>query len=295
MKYGIYYAYWEKQWGGDYVRYPAKVAELGFDILEISCAGMKDMTMGQVGDLYSAAVDSGIMLSGNYGPKPDEDITSTDPKVVENAFEFWRVTLSALEWLHIPFVAGALYSYWPVDYSKKIDKEADWERSVLGMRRLAAMAREHGVTLGMEVLNRFEGYIMNTAEEAVAYVKDVGEPNVKVMLDTFHMNIEEDSMTDAIKTAGSYLGHIHAGEANRRPPRDGGRFDWREIGQALREIGYDGTIVMEPFVMPGGQVGSDIKVWRDLVADSSEAALDREAAASVKFLREALGGPAHYF
>ena len=288
MKYGIYYAYWEKQWGGDYLKYPAKVAKLGFDILEISCAGIADMTDRQLAELSRAAGDSGISLSGNYGPKPSEDITSSDPAVVRNAFDFWRGTFAALEKLRIPFVAGALYSYWHVDYSAGVDKEADRARSVEEMGKLAKIAANHGVTLGMEVLNRFEGYILNTAEEAVAYVRDVGEPNVKVMLDTFHMNIEEDSMPDAIRTAGSMLGHMHAGEANRRPPAEGGRINWREIGGALRDIGYDGTIVMEPFVMSGGQVGGDIKVWRDLAADTSEEALDREAAKSVKFLRGAL-------
>jgi D-psicose/D-tagatose/L-ribulose 3-epimerase len=288
MKYGIYYAYWEKQWGGDYQRYPEKVAKLGFDILEISCAGVAGMTDGQIGELNRAADGNGITLSGNYGPKPTEDITSVDQDIVKNAFEFWRRTFDALEKLRIAFVAGALYSYWPADYSGNIDKPGDRARSVREMKKLARMAANYGITLGMEVLNRFEGYILNTAEEAVAYVKEVGEPNVKVMLDTFHMNIEEDSMTGAIRTAGGYLGHMHAGEANRRPPKDGGRFDWREIGRALHDIGYDGSIVMEPFVMSGGQVGSDIKVWRDLAADKSEGALDREAAASVKFLREAL-------
>ena len=289
MKYGIYYAYWERQWGGDYGRYPEKVAKLGFDILEISCAGIAGMSDRQIDELNGGAKNNGIALSGNYGPKPEEDITSADPDVVKNAFDFWRKTFKTLERLHIPFVAGALYSYWPVDYTKGIDKAGDRERSVREMKKLAKMASEYGVTLGMEVLNRFEGYLLNTAEEAAAYVKDVGEPNVKVMLDTFHMNIEEDSLTGAIYTAGSLLGHMHAGEANRRPPRDGGRIDWRGIGRALREIGYDGAIVMEPFVMSGGQVGSDIKVWRDLVPSGDEESLDRDAAASVKFLRETIG------
>jgi len=289
MKYGIYYAYWEKQWGGDYQRYPEKVAKLGFDVLELSCAGIAEMSGSQVSDLNKAVADNGISLSGNYGPKPGEDITSKDPAVVKNAFEFWKRTFEALERLNISFVAGALYSYWPVDYSKPIDKAGDRGRSVAEMKKLAKIAAGHGITLGMEVLNRFEGYLLNTSAEAVAYVKDVGEPNVKVMLDTFHMNIEEDDVVGALKTAGGLLGHIHAGEANRRPPMGGGRIDWRGIGAALREIGYDATIVMEPFVLSGGQVGSDIKVWRDLVSDTSEAGLDRDAAASVKFLREAIG------
>jgi len=290
MKYGIYYAYWEKQWGGDYLKYAAKVAGLGFDILEISCAGVAEMTARQADELFKTANDAGVALSGNYGPRPSENIASQDPAVVKNALDFWEKTFVNLERLHIRYVAGALYSYWPVDFSGAIDKAADRERSVAGMKKLAKVAANYGITLGMEVLNRFEGYLLNTAREAVDYVRDVDEANVNVMLDTFHMNIEEDDISEAIKTAGRKLGHLHAGEPNRRPPRDGSRLNWREIGAALHEAGYDGTIVMEPFVMSGGQVGGDIKVWRDLASDTSEAALDREAAKSVAFLRDAIEG-----
>jgi len=285
MKFGIYYAYWEKQWGGDYLKYPGRVAKLGFDILEIACTGVADMTASQIGELNRAVEDSGISLTAGHGPNPNQNITSADPAVVANAFDFWQRTFAALERLRVPFVGGALYSYWPVDFSQPIDKARDRARSVAEMKKLARIAANHGITLGMEALNRFEGYLLNTAEEAAAYVRDVGEPNVKVMLDTFHMNIEEDSMTDAIRTAGPHLGNLHVGEANRKPPYENSRMDWRALGAALRETGYNGTVVMEPFVIPGGRVGSDIKVWRNLVADTSAAALDREAQKSVAFLR----------
>ena len=91
----------------------------------------------------------------------------------------------------------------------------------------------------MEVLNRFEGYLLNTAEEGVRYVREVNEDNVKLMLDTFHMNIEESSMTEAIRQAGPLLGHFHTGEPNRMPP-GAGRMPWFEIGLALQSIGYEG-------------------------------------------------------
>ena len=80
------------------------------------------------------------------------------------------------------------------------------------------------------------------------------------------MNIEEESISNAIRTAGELLGHFHTGECNRMVPRVG-RMPWKVIGDALKEIHYDGTVVMEPFVMPGGQVGKDIKVWREIVPD----------------------------
>jgi D-psicose/D-tagatose/L-ribulose 3-epimerase len=288
MQYGIYYAYWERQWGGDYLKYPKKAADLGFDILEISCASLSDMRAEKIRALAQAATDSGVRLTGGYGPKPEENIASPDPAVVKNAFDFWQRTFEVLSALNITLVGGGLYSYWPVDFAKPFNKEEDLKRSIEEMKKLSELAAAYGITLGMEALNRFEGYLLNTAEEALAYVKAVGRDNVKVMLDTFHMNIEEDSLIAAIRAAGPYLGHFHIGEPNRLPPRAGSRMDWPGIAKALHDIGYQGTVVMEPFVLMGGKVGSDIKVWRDLSGGGGEQALDEEAQESVAFIRETI-------
>ncbi len=289
MKYGIYYAYWEKQWGGEYLPYVKRVAGLGFDILEISCASLLDMSDRQIDELRRAKENYGITLTGGYGPKASENIASDNPAVVDNALRFWNNTFKILEKLDISMVGGGLYSYWPVDYSNTIDKEADLARSIQGVKKMATMAADYGITLGMEVLNRFEGYLLNTAAEGVAFIKAVDSPNVKLMLDTFHMNIEEDSFGDAIRTAGKYLGHFHTGECNRRVPGKG-RIPWQEIGCALQDIGYDGAVVMEPFVLMGGQVGSDIKVWRDLSEGASSEQLDMNAKKALEFTKHVFEG-----
>ena len=285
MKYGIYYAYWEQKWVADYIRYVQKAAILGFDILEIQCTGLEEMPECKIRELAAAASDSGVELTAGYGPRADQNLASNDGKVVANGLEFWKRTLNVLARLNIRKVGGGLYSYWPVDYQKPFDKKEDLKRSIDSMRKLGEIAAPLSVNLGMEVLNRFEGYLLNTAAEALAYVQAVGLDNVKIMLDTFHMNIEEDSITGAIRTAGSYLGHFHIGEPNRRPPRAESRLDWAGIGRTLKEIGYSGAAVMEPFVLQGGQVGSDIKVWRDL-APAAETDLDAEAEKSVSFIRK---------
>jgi D-psicose/D-tagatose/L-ribulose 3-epimerase len=286
MRYGIYFAYWERQWGGDYLKYTGKVAGLGFDLLEISCASLADMPAARVKALAQSAKDEGIGLTGGYGPRPEENIASPDPEVVRNAFEFWKRTFEVLSRLNVSQVGGGLYSYWPVDFTKPFDKAGDLARSIEGMKKLGEIASGYGITLGMEVLNRFEGYLLNTAEEALAYVKEVGRDNVKIMLDTFHMNIEEESFAGAIRTAGPFLGHFHIGEPNRRPPHEGSRLDWKGIAGALGEIGYQGTVVMEPFVLTGGQVGKDIKVWRDISHGAGEQELDEAARKSVAFIRK---------
>ncbi len=287
MKYGIYYAYWEKQWGTDYLQYVKRAVGLGFDILEISCAGLKDMTDEQIEALRCCKDEQGIQLTGGYGPKVSENIASADPAVVKNTLEFWEQTFRVLRKLDISLVGGGLYSYWPADYRTDPDKEGDLERSIRNMRTLASIADGYGITLCMEALNRHEGYLINTARECTDYVKAVGAPNVKVMLDTYHMNSEEDSLCEAITTAGPLLGHLHVGENNRRLPGQGNMIPWQEIGETLRKINYQGAVVMEPFVIHGGEVGQDIRIWRDLLEDTSQERLDRDAAESVRFLRSA--------
>ena len=290
MKYGIYFAYWEKEWNADQKSYISKVKKLGFDILEISCAMLKNISREELVEMRDMARAEGVTLTAGYGPGPSENLASSDEAVVKNAVAFYTDILKKLEILDIHTLGGGIYSYWPVDYTKPIDKEGDWKRSVKNVRTVGKIAQECGVDYCLEVLNRFEGYLLNTCAECRQFVEEVDVPAVKIMLDTFHMNIEEDSMTEAILLAGDRLGHFHVGENNRRLPGKG-NLPWYQIGSALRAIGYDKNVVMEPFVKSGGKVGSDIKILRDLSMGAATEQLDRDAAASVAFLRNAFSGP----
>ena len=290
MKYGIYYAYWEKEWGGNFVPYTEKCARLGFDILEVACGAFDREDDRFFRELAAAAKANGLRLTGGYGPRKGHDLAGTDPAQVEAAFRFYADMFRKMELAGIDRLGGALYSYWPAQCTPETDKAADTDRSVARMQRLADLAADHGITLCMEALNRFEGYMINTADECLAYVRAVNRPNVKAMLDTFHMNIEEDSLTDAIRKSGPLLGHFHVGEANRRCPGPNGRFDWAAIGRALRSIGYAGGVVMEPFVRMGGQVGRDVSLWRDLSGGASNEQLDQDAATSLTWLRSVMEG-----
>lgn len=290
MKYGIYFAYWEKEWNADQKSYISRVKKLGFDVLEISCAMLKAISTQELMEMKKMAADAGITLTAGYGPGANENLASANEDIVKNAVAFYTDILKKLEILDIHTLGGGIYSYWPVDYTRPIDKAGDWERSVKNVRTVGKIAGECGVDYCLEVLNRFEGYLLNTCAECKAFVEQVDVPAVKIMLDTFHMNIEEDSMVEAILLAGDRLGHFHVGENNRRLPGKGG-MPWYEIGSALRAIGYDKNIVMEPFVRNGGGVGSDIKVWRDLSKGATDEMLDQDAAASVAFLKNVFSGP----
>jgi D-psicose/D-tagatose/L-ribulose 3-epimerase len=289
MKFGIYYAYWEQEWVGDFKYYIEKAAKLGFDILEIAAHQITTYSDKQIEEIRSAAKANNVLLTAGIGPTADKNLSSADPAIRERGKKFFTETLTQIARLEVRAIGGALHSYWPADYTKPVDKMGDWQRGADGVREISKVAEELGITLNIEVLNRFENFVLNTAEEGVAFVRQVGRPNVKVMLDTFHMNIEEDSIGGAIRTAGPLLGHLHTGECNRRVPGQG-RMPWREIGEALRGIGYQGNVVMEPFVRSGGSVGNDIRVWRDLSNKASEQKLDRDAMESLRFSRFMLEG-----
>ena len=290
MKYGIYAPYWTHEWATENEHYIPKVKKLGFDVLEISCVNLiqKYTSDEQILELKECAAEHGVTLTSGYGPTKEQNICSDDPEVVARAMDFFQNLLPKLQILGVKILGGGLYSYWPLDTALKMDREAEMERAIRNLQILAKTAEQCDVTLGMEVLNRYEGYMLNTCEQAKKFIDEVGSTHVKIMLDTFHMNIEEDNMAAAIRLAGPDLCHLHLGEQNRRVPGKG-TLPWQEIGQALRDINYQGAAVMEPFVMSGGTIGSEIKVWRDLVPDATEEQLDRDAEGAVKFVRHVFG------
>jgi D-psicose/D-tagatose/L-ribulose 3-epimerase len=289
LKFGIYYSYWEQEWSADCLKYVERVAKLGFDVIEIAAHHLNTYNPAHIAEVGRSARDNGIAITAGLGPSQQRNLSSADPAIRKAGRAFFEETLTNLAKLDIRVIGGALHSYWPIDYSKPVDKAGDRARGLEGISSLADFAGNLGINLCLEVLNRFENHVLNTAEEGVAFVREVGKPNVKVMLDTFHMNIEEDSFGKAIRTAGSLLGHFHTGENNRRVPGKGG-LPWHEIGTALREIGYDGAVVMEPFVKMGGQVGADIRVWRDLSDNADEAQMDEAARQALAFSRFVIGG-----
>jgi D-psicose/D-tagatose/L-ribulose 3-epimerase len=288
LKFGIYYSYWEQEWSADCLKYVEKVARLGFDVIEIAAHHLNSYSPAHIAEVARSARDNGVTVTAGLGPSREKNLSSADPAIRKAGRAFFEETLANLAKLDIHVIGGALHSYWPIDYSRPVDKAGDRARGVEGVSRLADFAANLGVDLCLEVLNRFENHVLNTAEEGVAFVREVDKPNVKVMLDTFHMNIEEDSFGKAIRAAGPLLGHFHTGENNRRVPGKG-RLPWHEIGTALREIGYGGAVVMEPFVKMGGRVGGDIKVWRDLSDNADEAQMDEAARQALAFSRYVLG------
>ncbi|MBQ2825657.1 MAG: sugar phosphate isomerase/epimerase [Clostridia bacterium] len=285
MKFGTLYAYWVRDWGADYCALARKAKKAGFDVLEVGAGDLLDMTDAQLEELRATATELGLEISANLGPPKDKDVSSADPAIREAGVKFLCDIMHQMVKIDCKILIGALYNCWPYDF-KDLDKEGLWKRAVEGMQRVGDEADRLGITIALEVLNRFETLLLTDASEGVKFCRDVNRKSVKVLLDTFHMNIEEDDLPAAIRATGEWLAHLHVGEGNRKLPGMG-HLDWTAIGSALKDIGFDGMVVMEPFMKSGGSVGSDIKVWRDLSGNADEEGMDRMIAESVAFLRKA--------
>jgi D-psicose/D-tagatose/L-ribulose 3-epimerase len=283
-KIGIYYAYWTHSWDADFVPYVARVKRLGFDVLEVNAGTVTRMRRSEQDRLRHAAEKAGIDLTFCVGLTRDYDLASPDRNVRRNGIAFLKKTAQMLKYMGGKQLGGIIYSSWPSRLPFGKNKRAFLDRSVAAMREVMKTVEDCEVYFNVEVVNRFEQYLLNTAAEGVAYVDRVGSSHCRVLLDTFHLNIEEDSIRDAIVGTGSRLGHFHIGETNRRPPGRG-RIPWDEVFASLRAIQYAGAITMEPFLMPGGEVGRDISVYRDLRKGAS---LDLEARRAVVFVRRGL-------
>lgn len=285
MKFGTGYAYWGTEWKCDYIAMTKKVADIGFDILEIGGDHLWCMSDTEIDKLKELGGEKGITFTVNSGPSRDYDLASADTVVREQGLKYFEKILYNMDKLGAKSLVGAIYSFWPADFADT-DKEAAWERSIGCLKVLGKTAEELGIECALEVLNRNESFILTDCREAIEYVGKVGSKNINILLDTYHMNIEEDNMYDAIREAGSLLGHLHVGECNRKLPGMNNSIDWPEIGKALRDIHYQKAVVMEPFILKGGAVGRDIRVWRDLSGSATKEDLDKYIKDSLIYLKK---------
>lgn len=285
---GIFMNFWEKNWVADHAKYIKKAAKLGYDILEFQAQALLEMSDERILELKKIADAEGVRLTYSLGLDPAYDVSSLDEGKRMGGVKYLQSIIRKMELAGGDLLSGVSYSGWGTPGVVMDDKSVYWNQSVKSMREILKVAEACGVTYCVEAVNRFETCIINTAAEALAYIAEFDSPNIGVLLDTYHMNIEESNIGDAIRLVGAErLKNFHTGENNRTAPGRG-HLDWDEIFGALAEIGYKGPIVSEPFVMQGGEVGRDIHVFRDLVANPTEEGIDAEAAYLIDFEKKML-------
>ena len=216
------------------------------------------------------------------------DLSAADPAVHEAATAYLLSAVDIALLAGARIVGGPLYGS-PLVFAGRApapiegaERKRRIARVVTGLSKAGAYAAERGIVLAVEPLNRFETDFCNLATQAVALAREVASPAVGVMLDTFHMNIEEDDLPAAIRATGSHLVHFQANE-NHRGFLGTGHLDWSSIARALAGIGYSGPITLEPFRRPDRRLSTPLAQWRPPEADE-----DADLAASAALLRGAL-------
>ncbi len=277
-KLGIFVNFWEKSWTINYKYYIDKVKKLGYDILEFQAQPLLEMSNEECRAIKKYADDCGIKLSYSLGLNKLYDVANRDRYVRAGGVKYLSEIVEKIAVMEGELFSGVTYCGWgvPDHFVDAKEKEEIFNRSVESMQQVMKVAEREGVTVCCEAVNRFESPLVNTAAEAIRYADMVNSKNIGIHLDTYHMNIEENNIGDAIRLVGSRLRHFHTGENNRNVPGRG-HLDWDEIFKALKDINYKNDIVSEPFLQMGDEVGYDIRVWRDILENPTEAKLDAEA------------------
>jgi len=218
---------------------------------------------------------------GSTGMTPDMCIASDSAEVREKGLAHMRHAIDVTARLGGTILSGALYAAF--GWRPKSGRSAEqWRQSVVSLRALAKYAAEKGVTLTLEPLNRYEHYFINTIADTVRLIGEIGEPNVKVHIDTYHMNIEEKDFYAATVQAGSLLGHVHCSENDRGIPGTG-HVDWQGLFRGLRETNYRGWVIIESFFEPIPSIVDFSPIWRRLAKDA-----DTLASESLMFVKQGM-------
>ncbi|MCH2160742.1 MAG: sugar phosphate isomerase/epimerase [Phycisphaerales bacterium] len=202
----------------------------------------------------------------------ERDLIHGDPAVRKRSIEYLVDSLSLVRDL-----GGQIFTLVPSEVGKVVamdDPEVEWAWAVEGLKQVAEHARACNIRIALEPLNRFETNFLNRHDQAMILAEHVGE-DVGVCLDAFHINIEEEDPMQAIRNTGSRLFNFHIADNNRRAPGEGS-YDWTEVLQTLRDVGYDGFLTTE-FVVP---------MDRSPLAGSREDSGTEATEAELKFIRD---------
>lgn len=257
------------------------IAGLGFDWIEVPLESLDDLDYKRGAEIIKA---NGLGVSCCVAMGPDRDLIHPDLAIRASGMAYVRGAIEATATLGAMNLVGPLYATVGRTWQQTPeDRAKDLEILVDNLGQLAEYAEEHGVILCVEPLNRFETSFINLASQAIEVVDRVNHPHCQVMLDTFHMNIEEKSLGEAIRAAGPRLKHFHACENDRGAPGSG-NVTWDEVARALRGIDYDGPVVIESFTAKVKSIARAAAIWRALAPTQDDLARD-----GLNFLNMLLG------
>ncbi|MGO9417707.1 sugar phosphate isomerase/epimerase family protein [Roseiarcus sp.] len=271
MRYGASTFIWASPFSNRTLDLFDRAKAIGFDILEICVEDPETIDAPAIRD-RAARTGVSITICGAFGPS--RDLSSEDEAIRQGGLAYLERCIDFAADLGSPFVSGPMYA--AVGNTRLLDESArreQWKRAVASLKRAAAFASERGVKLAVEPLNRFETDLVNTIDQGLRLVKDVGADNIGLLLDTFHMNIEEKDIPAAIRRAKGRIVEFHASSNDRGTPGDD-HLPWRAIATALRDVGFQGPVVIEAFTSEIKEIAKAVSIWRPLAASQDALAAD---------------------
>ena len=266
---GVHALVWVGGWSKDQCREAIKnSAEAGYGLIEIPALDPKSI---DVEHTKATLKEFGLKGACSLGLSFDADINNDDSEIAKRGEARLMDALNVVEQLGGDYLGGVIFSALG-KYKFPPTKKAR-DNAVAALKRLAIAAQAKGITLGLEPVNRYESNLLNTGSQALEMIKDIGEPNVVVHLDIYHMNIEEQDLVSPVLEAGNKLGYVHIG-ASHRGPLGTGNIDFDSFFGALAKIGYKGTITFETFssTVVAPDLSSTLGIWRNLWTDNKSMA-----------------------
>jgi D-psicose/D-tagatose/L-ribulose 3-epimerase len=284
VRFGVSTWLWTSPFTTETVDLFPKISEMGYNVVEIP---VEDPALIDVKKVKAALVANGLeaVVCGAFGPS--RDLTHDDPAFHKTSLDYIRSCMEICEGLGAKFLAGPMYS--AVGKARLVSpdqKKLEWERAVTNLRKVCRMAADKGLEIAMEPLNRFESDLVNTAEDVMRLVYEIDHPAAKVLLDGFHMNIEEPDVEKAIILAGDKLLHLQVSENYRGTPGTG-QTRWDAYKRGLEAINYNGIVSIESFTPDVKELAGAVCIWRPLVPSQ-----DAFASEGIQFLKKWADVPA---
>ncbi len=255
-----------------------RVRDMGFDVVELPIEQLGDWSPEHAAEVLA---EHGLGASIAVAMAPGRELCGADAETVATTQAFLRDCLDVAATVGAGAIAGPIYTStgrtWRITPDERVKLYAELREN---LAPVAEYAGEVGVKIGIEPLVRYETSLINTVEQALEAID--GLPACGLLVDTYHANIEEKSVGDAYRLAGDKLFHVHA-SANDRGAPGADHVPWDEVRDALADIGYDGTVVIESFTAENETIATAASIWRPLAASQDAIAVD-----GLAFLRELL-------
>lgn len=242
-----------------------QAAEMGYDAIELFAPGPNAVSQSELTTLLkSHNLALAAVGTGAGWVKHKLSLTSPDESTRKKAIDFVRSMIDFGGVHGAPAIIGSMQGRWGDGVTK--EQAIDWLKQALN--QLGDHARQHGVPLIYEPLNRYETNLVNTQAAGVELMETLETDNVRLLADLFHMNIEEVDVGDGIRAGGRWIGHVHFVDSNRRPA-GGGHMNYAPVLAALMQIGYEGYLSAEAFAWPDPVAAArqTIQEYRRLVAN----------------------------